>query len=155
MVLNYSSTSSTFPLNLSGKKISVEGARPEKGFTIWAFSESPNQNLHFGIFSKNSIRNELQSPFLPYFGTQHSICDFQLGFVKRCFWLKQKKNIFVLGVPKVFCAGVKLSFWNFFFIGASAIKSRDKSRIFRYGLSKGQKTTGGGLQDPTPHAFKG
>ena len=48
-------------------------------------------------------------------------------------------------------AGIKLNFWNFFYIGASAIKSLEKSRIFRYGLpedffSEGQKTTGGGVQ---------
>ena len=57
-------------------------------------------------------------------------------------------DIFVLDVPKVLCAGIKLFF---FFIEAFAIKSWEKSRIFRYGLpedllSKGQKTTRGGLQ---------
>ena len=54
----------------------------------------------------------------------------------------------MLGVPKMLCAGVNPNFWIFFFILASAIKSCEKSRIFRYGLpedlfSIGQKTTGG------------
>ena len=48
----------------------------------------------------------------------------------------------------------------FFFIGASAIKSREKSRILRHGLpedflSKGQKTTGGVEYPPAPHALEG
>ena len=38
------------------------------------------------------------------------------------------------GVPKVLCAGVKLNFSIFFFIWSFAIKSWEKSRIFRYGL---------------------
>ena len=40
-----------------------------------SFKKSQKQNLHFWIFSKNSFRNELQSPFLSYFDTQHSICE--------------------------------------------------------------------------------
>ena len=57
---------------------------------------------------------------------------------------------------KVLWEGVKQSFLNFFFLGASAIKSFVRSRIFRYGLpkdisSKGQTKQGrGGVQSPPP-----
>ena len=40
------------------------------------FQKFKNQNLHFWIFSKTSFRNDLHTPILPYFNTQHSICDF-------------------------------------------------------------------------------
>ena len=48
----------------------------------------------------------------------------------------------------------------FFFRGASAIKSRAKSRIFRYGLpedffSKGQKTIWRGVVQRPPPCFRG
>ena len=61
-------------------------------------------SLIFLIFSKNYFRNELHTPFSPYFYTQHLLCKnfhfvrrgsqnskknfkqlFQLGFVKRFF----------------------------------------------------------------------
>ena len=48
---------------------------------------------------------------------------------------------------KMLCAVVKLNSSILFLIGASATKSCDKSRIFRYGLPfffKGKKTTAGG-----------
>ena len=41
-----------------------------------------DQNLHFWIFSKNSFRNEVHTPFLPYFDTQHLMCK-NLHFVRR------------------------------------------------------------------------
>ena len=89
------------------------------------------------IFSKNSVRNELHSPFLPFFDTQHLICKFsyfvrrgsqwsqnnffyiflylilfQLRFVKIFFWLTQKKY-FVL-----FCnLNWYLILKNFHFVG--------------------------------------
>ena len=50
------------------------------------------------------------------------------------------------GCPKSALRGGKATFLIFFFIGASAIESSEKSRIFRLGmpedfLSRGQKTT--------------
>ena len=69
---------------------------------------------------------------------------------KKIFLIKAKKNKnFCTGCPKSALREGKTKFLEFFFIGASAIKSWEKSRIFRYGLpgdffSKGQKTTGGG-----------
>ena len=69
---------------------------------------------------------------------------------KRIFLLKQKNSkYFCTGCPKSALRGSKTKFFEFFFIGASAMKSWKKSRIFRYRLpkdflSKGQKTTGGG-----------
>ena len=63
------------------------------------------------------------------------------------YYSNKNKNIFVLGVPKVLCGGKTKCFDFFFFVGASVIKSWEKSRIFRYDLpdflSRGQKTTGG------------
>ena len=52
---------------------------------------------------------------------------------------------FCTGCPKSALRGGETKFFVFFFIGASAIKSLEKSRIFRYRLpedfsSKGQKT---------------
>ena len=38
------------------------------------FADLHLQNLHFWIFSKNSVRNDLHTPFSPYFDTQHLIC---------------------------------------------------------------------------------
>ena len=58
---------------------------------------------------------------------------------------------------KALWEGVKLNFL-FFFIGASATKCFESSRIFRYGLhkdivSKGQKTKGGGGRTAPPPLF--
>ena len=70
---------------------------------------------------------------------------------KKIFLIKAKKiKIVCTGCPKSALREGKTKFLEFFFIGASAIKSWEKSRIFRYGLpgdffSKGQKTTGGGV----------
>ena len=48
-----------------------------------------NQNLNFLIFSKNSFRIELHTPFLPYFDTQHLLCK-KLHFV--CRGVPDQKN---------------------------------------------------------------
>ena len=88
---------------------------------------------------------------------------FQLEFVRR-FFLLTKKKYFCTGCPKSALRRGKTKFVEFFFfIWASAIKSWEKSRIFRYGLpedflSNGQKTTGGGrtpYSAPPPHSLKG
>ena len=62
---------------------------------------------------------------------------------------------------KVLWEGVKPNLLTLFFIGASAIKSFVRSRIFRYGLpkdilSKGQKNKGGGGRTvpPPPIAWR-
>ena len=52
--------------------------------------------------------------------------------------------MFVLGVPNVLSEGVNKIIWKKKFIGVSATKSQEKSRI----LSKRQKTTGGGQTAP-------
>ena len=49
-----------------------------------------------------------------------------------------------MGVPKVLCAGVKLNFYIFFFIGVSAIKSGLPEDF----LKRGKKTTEGGSTGP-------
>ena len=54
----------------------------------------------------------------------------------------------------------KMRIFDFFFIGASEIKSWEKSRIFRYGLpedflSKGQKPQGGTYSAPSHHGLEG
>ena len=76
---------------------------------------------NFLIFSNNFFRNELHSPFLPYFDTQHLICKKLIMFIggsqncnkknewylkiisirvcKKIFLIRAKKNS-VLGVPK-------------------------------------------------------
>ena len=60
----------------------------------------------------------------------------------------KKMKYFCTGCPKSALCGGKTKFLIFFFKGVSAIKSWEKSNIFRYGLpedflNKGQKTTGG------------
>ena len=47
----------------------------KKASTFDFFQKCQNQNLYFLIFSRNSFRNELKSPFLTYFDAQHSICE--------------------------------------------------------------------------------
>ena len=54
------------PLTLSGP--SFFRNRKNRGFQL-------EQKLESRIFFENSFRNELQRPFLPYFDTQHSICE--------------------------------------------------------------------------------
>ena len=115
------------PLNFLEKKISFEGARPLKGLKIRPFSKMSKPKSSFLNISKNSFINELQSLFLSYLNTQHSICEifnfllfacrggpkmiskklFQLGFVKRFFLLKQKiEKIFLYWVSKKCCQRV-------------------------------------------------
>ena len=60
------------------------------------------KKIHLLIFSKNSFRNELHEPFLPYFDTQHLICK-KFNFV--CRGVQGEKHYFVLGVPKVLYRG--------------------------------------------------
>ena len=63
------------------------------------FKNFKNQNLHFWIFFKNSFRNELQWPFLPYFDTQHSICEifsFLFLVVGGSQGVQKSKNIFYI-----------------------------------------------------------
>ena len=68
---------------------------------------------------------------------------------KKIFLMKAKKiKIVCTGCPKSALREGKTKFLEFFFIGASAIKSWEKSRIFRYGLMeiflvKGKKPQGG------------
>ena len=97
------------------------------------------------MFTKNSFRNELKSPFLPSFDTQHSICEI---FTFLLFGCKG-----VPGVSEKCCIGCKQKFSKIKFNRAT--KSWEKSRNFRYELledfwRKGQKTVGGGV-DSTGH----
>ena len=74
----------TINLTLIGPRFfwyrSFEGARPEKGLKILTFLKISNKNLNFWLFSKNFYRNELQSPILPYFDTQHPMVKFSFFF---------------------------------------------------------------------------
>ena len=123
----------------------IKGSRPASDFNVGEnlgagevpkISKIQNQNLHFWIFSKTSFRNELHTPFLPYFDTQHSICKIltflllvvwgsqgvpkiltyflwylkiiSTRFLKRFFWLKQKINKYLCtGCPKSAVSGKK------------------------------------------------
>ena len=49
------------------------GAMAKKVLKYDRFQKNLNQNHHFWIFSINSVRNELHTPFLPYFDAQHLI----------------------------------------------------------------------------------
>ena len=72
------------------------GARPEKGLKILPFSKKFKPKSSFWIFSKNSFRNELHTPFLLYLDTQHLFSEifilFKGGSLK--FLLMISKNHF-------------------------------------------------------------
>ena len=91
--------------------------------------------------------------------------NFNYGLLEDFFDKRKKIKYFCTGCPKSALRWGKTKCVEFFFIGASAIKSWEKSRIFRYGLpedflSKGQKTTEGGgggayAVQPPPHGLEG
>ena len=82
-----------------------------------------NQNLHFWIFFINFFRNTFLAPFLPYFDTQHFICDKKiLHRVPR-----GPKNIFFLQwYPKIYFGRVFMIF---------SIKGKI-SKLFLYWVSQ-------------------
>ena len=54
--------------------IRVLGLKKDLRCVLFIFKISKLKS--FWVFSKNIYRNELHASFLPYFDTQHSICDF-------------------------------------------------------------------------------
>ena len=89
------------------------------------------QNLHFWIFSENSVKNDLHTPFLPYYDTQHLICK-KFNFVRRrvpeqkIVWylklisIKVCKKIFLIKAKKKICctwcpkSAVKILIFEYF-----------------------------------------
>ena len=66
----------------------------------------------FNIFPK--VSSEMNnSPFLPYFDTYHSKCDFFTSYC--CYGITKLFQLgLILYCPKSALRGVKLNFWNFF-----------------------------------------